>query len=72
MDNLKKIRWYKIAGWILLLFITSCSSSYKNVSNKSMGNIDYKKAALLNVELGRNYLEQGYTECAKKKFLHAV
>ena len=72
MDNLKKIRWYKIAGWILLLFITSCSSSSKNFANKPIGNIDYRKAALLNVELGRNYLEQGYTERAKKKFLHAL
>lgn len=60
---------YKIISLVLLLSVMSCSS--KNITSRS-ANIDYKKAALLNVELGRNYLAQGYTERAKKKFLHAL
>ncbi|MGI9214760.1 MAG: type IV pilus biogenesis/stability protein PilW, partial [Gammaproteobacteria bacterium] len=55
---------------IVILLATSCSSS--NSTIKKSVNIDYKKAALLNVELGRSYLAQGYTERAKKKFLHAL
>lgn len=66
------IKFYQIIGVILLLLNISCSSQ-KNFSNRTINsNIDYKKASLLNVELGRNYLAQGYTERAKKKFLHAL
>lgn len=53
---------------VLLLFIVGCSS--EQVLNNS--KIDYKRAALLNVELGRNYLAQGYVERAKRKFVHAL
>lgn len=51
------------------IIIAACSSKYNSLTNNK---IDYKKAALLNVELGRNYLANGYTERAKKKFVHAL
>lgn len=58
---------------ILTSLMISCAPNFdsKNVIVKS-GNINYKKAALLNVELGHSYLAQGYTERAKKKFIHAL
>lgn len=79
MDNLikdlfnnKNIKLHKTIGLILCLSIISCAPSKNIATNATNNNIDYKKAALLNVELGRNYLAQGYTERAKKKFLHAL
>lgn len=72
MNNFKKIQLsYYISFSILLL--SSCVEpyGYQHKITKSK-HIDYKKAALLNVELGRSYLAQGYTERAKKKFLHAL
>lgn len=67
---------HKIYRWISIIIllsgfvvISSCSSQ---LNYQTDPNIDYKKAALLNVELGRYYLSNGYTERAKKKFLHAL
>lgn len=68
----RNIKLYKIIWLAIFLFIVSCSPSKNIVAHSTRNNIDYKKAALLNVELGRNYLAQGYTERAKKKFLHAL
>lgn len=62
--------WIKIILMSLILSLSSCTLPGSN--NYRSPNIDYKKAALLNVELGKHYLAQGYTERAKKKFLHAL
>jgi type IV pilus assembly protein PilF len=64
----------KIILSMLIIFIMSCSSNQSppKYSNLMDSQIDYKKAALLNVDLGRSYLAQGYTERAKKKFIHAL
>ncbi len=56
--------------WISLSFLTACSSETRK--DLSVSKIDYKRAALLNVDLGRSYLAQGYTERAKRKFIHAL
>jgi type IV pilus assembly protein PilF len=56
----------------LCSLLASCGVSGGSSKRYRSANIDYKKAALLNVELGRHYLAQGYTERAKKKFLHAL
>lgn len=71
LNIFKTIRLFWITIVILLAISCSSYSSSKSIIKKSV-NIDYKKAALLNVELGRSYLAQGYTERAKKKFLHAL
>jgi type IV pilus assembly protein PilF len=57
---------------IIMLFCSSCSQVSNDTKRIRPGKIDYKKAALLNVEIGRHYLSTGYIERAKKKFLHAL
>jgi type IV pilus assembly protein PilF len=62
--------FFKIILLISFVGLVACSDKYSNSTHAN--KIDYKKAALLNVELGRNYLSNGYTERAKKKFVHAL
>ena len=57
---------------MLIIFISGCSFSSPKYNKLTNNKIDYKKAALLNVDLGRSYLAQGHTERAKKKFIHAL
>lgn len=70
MDKNKK----KLQLILLLITIltTACSTTSTKRDNIADDKINYKKAALLNVDLGRNYLADGYTERAKRKFIHAL
>jgi type IV pilus assembly protein PilF len=64
----------------LTLGLTACMSSdndtAKNAKRKSELNhkpvADFKKAALINVEMGEKYLAQGQVARAKQKFIHAL
>lgn len=53
-----------------VICISSCVNDTHQLTNGD--KVDLKKAALLNVELGRSYLVGGYTERAKRKFIHAL
>jgi type IV pilus assembly protein PilF len=67
-----------IAVMVLPLLIVACfnkpASPEKNttlpVSKQS--SADFYRAALLNVEMGKTYLEQGQINRAKQKFVHAL
>jgi len=53
-----------------MMIVVGCTNDKQQIINDN--KIDLKKAALLNVELGRSYLVGGYTERAKRKFIHAL
>lgn len=62
---------------VVVISSVACSSAHKNDSQSGQtsdleNKADYKQAALLNIELGQTYLEQGQVSRAKKKLLHAV
>ena len=65
-------KFLKIISPMLMVLIISCYSNPAKYNKLIDSKIDYKKAALLNVDLGRSYLSQGYTDRAKKKFIHAL
>jgi len=57
---------------ICLLMLTSCNPSETRGKNISDIPPDYKKAALLNVQMGEAYFAKGQYVRAKTKFLHAL
>lgn len=69
---------YQITSLVLLIMlmsITACST--RQVANNTASyavedQVDFTKAALVNIELGQGYLEQGQVSRAKKKFIHAL
>ena len=71
---------YKIKYLVLLAMIigiVACNSTKQTtrVTRQSYdveSKADFKKAALLNIELGQGYLEQGQVSRAKKKLIHAL
>lgn len=66
-----------LTAGLLALSLTSCG---KNAAAEKQDKpkpptppkIDYKHAALLNVELGEKYLAMGQVQRAKRKFIHAL
>lgn len=71
----------KIKKYILFAVVLNCvaCSNVQNDKNSELqqpveveNKTDLKKAALLNIELGQNYLAQGQVSRAKKKLLHAL
>lgn len=73
---------FRIMISILTLTLTACGgktddkSAHNNDTHRrtalSAPKIDYKKAALLNVEMGEKYLAMGQVPRAKKKLIHAL
>jgi type IV pilus assembly protein PilF len=57
-------------GIVMCAFI-SCTSN-NTANNVSQNPADYKKAALLNVQMGETYFARGQSMRAKAKFLHAL
>ena len=62
---------------IALVFTMACAGQSKNNTTwvdmqEADNKADLKKAALLNIELGETYLQQGQVSRAKKKLLHAL
>lgn len=71
-----KIKGYFI--FVMILSLVACSNANKvglegqQQIDDSASKADFKKAALLNIELGQRYLEQGQISRAKKKLVHAL
>lgn len=61
---------------LLSVFLIACmnnrNNNFDNDNSELESTVDFKKAALLNVEMGEAYLAQGQISRAKQKFVHAL